>query len=119
MNAVVQTNQILRFVRSLRKGLEDFPALDAVLDASELMTDAYVLEISSPGLSSELTTEQDFTSFKGFPVMVQAASPYRGHQEWTGTLIGRDQQHIHLNQKGRAIKLPRDLITLVKLQDSS
>lgn len=129
VDAVVQTNQhppILRLDvrnRSTDTGLEDCEhmsqALEAVLDASDLMADAYVLEISSPGLSPELTTDQDFASFKGFPVMVQASTPYRGHQDWTGTLIGRDPQYIHLNQKGRAIKLPRDLITLVKLQDSS
>ncbi len=129
VDAVFQTNQhppILRLDvrnRSADTGLDDCEqmsrTLEAILDDSDLILDAYVLEVSSPGLSPELTTEKDFTSFKGFPIMVRTATPYRGHQEWIGTLVGRDQQQVHLNQKGRPIAIPRDLITQVHLQDSS
>ena len=129
VNVALQTNQhppILRLDvrnRSTDTGLEDCEQMsrmfEAVLDGSDLMLDAYVLEVSSPGLSPELTTDQDFTSFKGFPVMVRTTSPYRGQREWAGTLIGRDNQNVHLNQKGRNTTIPRNLISQVQLQDSS
>lgn len=128
VDAVYFTNQhppILRINirnRSTDTGLEDCEqmshALETALDASELIPNAYVLEISSPGLSEQLTTERDFTSFRGFPVKVQTREPYRHHQEWTGTLIGRDHDCVHLNQKGRAIAIPRELVTQVQLVDS-
>ena len=93
-------------------------ALDTVLDTSQLILDTYVLEVSSPGLPEQLTTDREFISFRGFPVLVRTREPYRNHQEWTGRLIGRDQACVHLNQKGRAIAIPCELVTQVQLVDS-
>jgi ribosome maturation factor RimP len=45
-------------------------ALEAALDESDLIPDAYTLEISSPGISRTLTSDREFVSFKGFPVEV-------------------------------------------------
>lgn len=92
-------------------------ALEPVLDATDLMVDAYVLEISSPGISQQLSSDREFISFKGFPVRVQTREPYHSQQEWTGNLIRRDQATLYLNQKGRTIAIPRALITQVQLQE--
>lgn len=94
-------------------------ALDPVLEASNLILDAYVLEISSPGVSESLASDRDFISFKGFPVKVQTRETYKGQQEWLGQLIRRDQAAVHLSQKGRAIAIPRELITQVQLSDQA
>ncbi len=91
--------------------------LEEVLDASAALTTAYVLEISSPGLSKDLTTDRDFNSFRGFAVEVTAQSPDHGNQAWRGTLIGRDETLIYLNQKGRKITIPREHVTSVQLQE--
>ncbi len=93
-------------------------ALEATLDAQEIIPDAYVLEVSSPGISRELTTDREFVSFKGFPVIVSTSPPYEGQQEWTGQLIGRDETSVYLNQKGRAIAIQRTQITKVRLNES-
>ncbi len=90
-------------------------ALEMTLDATDLIPDAYVLEISSPGLSGQLTTDRDFISFKGFEVRVETAEPYKGQKEWQGNLVNRDETNVYLNQKGRVISLPRSLVTLVEL----
>jgi ribosome maturation factor RimP len=92
-------------------------ALEAKLDAADIIPDAYVLEISSPGISRQLTTDREFISFKGFSVIIQTSEPYEGHVEWRGKLIGRDDTEVYLNQKGRAIAIPRQLITRVQLDD--
>jgi ribosome maturation factor RimP len=71
VDAVFQTNQsppVLRLdVRSLHHedtSLDDCEkmsqALAAVLDTTDLMPDAYVLEVSSPGISPQLSTDRDF-----------------------------------------------------------
>lgn len=91
--------------------------LEETLDAVDLIPEAYVLEISSPGLSSELTTDREFISFKGFPVIVTTSEPYEGHTSWRGQLIRRDDTGVYLNQKGRAIAIPRFLVTRVQLDD--
>ncbi|MEQ9234137.1 ribosome maturation factor RimP [Coleofasciculus sp. E2-BRE-01] len=92
-------------------------ALEAELDAVDLIPDAYVLEISSPGISQELTTDRDFIAFKGFSVVVNTTEPDQGHKEWRGKLIRRDDTRVYINQKGRAIAIPRDQVTKVQFDE--
>ncbi|GAX42832.1 hypothetical protein NIES4075_38370 [Tolypothrix sp. NIES-4075] len=93
-------------------------ALEASLDGSDIIPDAYVLEVSSPGISRQLTTDREYLSFKGFPVIVFTSQPYDGQQEWIGQLIRRDEISVYLNQKGRVIEIPRTLISRVQLNES-
>lgn len=129
VGAVFQTNQyppILRVdIRNLQDdtGLDDCEqmsrALEAALDSANLIPDAYVLEISSPGVSRSLMTDREFISFKGFPVTVTTVEPHDGHKSWTGLLIRRDDESIYLNRKGRTIAIPRPLVNTVQLVDQA
>ena len=92
-------------------------ALEERLDALDIIPDTYVLEISSPGISRQLTTDREFLSFKGYAVIVTTSEPYEGHKEWRGQLMGRDDTGVYLNQKGRAIAIPRELVTRVQLDN--
>lgn len=92
-------------------------ALEEKLDGSNILPDAYVLEISSPGISRQLTTDREFISFKGFPVSVKTSVPYDGKSEWSGQLIRRDDEAIHLSLKGRAIAIPRSLVAQVQINE--
>lgn len=92
-------------------------ALEASLDGAEIIPDAYVLEISSPGISRQLTSDREFISFKGFPMIVSTYPPYDGQQDWAGQLIRRDETKLYLNQKGRVIEIPRSQITRVQLDE--
>ena len=51
-------------VRNLMSAAEE-------IENSNLLNCSYVLEISSQGVSDELTSERDFKTFKGFPVNVE------------------------------------------------
>jgi ribosome maturation factor RimP len=127
VGVVFHTNQrppILRVdIRNPQQdtGLDDCErmsrALEATLDTTEIIPDAYVLEVSSPGISRQLTTDREFISFKGFSVIVQTSPPYEGQQEWSGQLIRRDETAVYLNQKGRVVQIPRSLITRVQLDE--
>ncbi|MDJ1171343.1 ribosome maturation factor RimP [Roseofilum sp. BLCC_M154] len=88
--------------------------LDIALEESQLITQSYVLEISSPGISKRLTTDRDFIAFKGFPAIVMTDPPYKEKSQWQGTLNGRDETTVYLNQKGRNIAIPRDVILWVE-----
>lgn len=126
VDAVFQTNQsppVLRIdVRNPHQedtGLEDCErltvALTEALDESNLIPAAYVLEVSSPGVSDTLTRDRDFTVFKGFPVEVRLSEVYKKKQVWQGSLVGRDEAKISLNLKGRLVALPRELVNSVQL----
>ena len=94
-------------------------ALEASLDVAQIVPDAYTLEISSPGISRQLTTDREFISFKGFPVIVSTSPAHEGQQEWRGKLISRDETAVYLNKKGRKIAISCSLITQVLLDESS
>lgn len=126
VDAVFQTNQsppVLRVdVRNSDQedtGLDDCErlsvALTEALDESGLIPDAYVLEVSSPGVSDILTSDRDFAVFKGFPVEVQLSEPHKKKQVWQGNLVGRDEEKLSLNLKGRAVTIPRELVRSVQL----
>jgi ribosome maturation factor RimP len=92
-------------------------ALEPHLDAVDWMTQSYILEVSSPGLSDLLTSERDFTVFKGFPVAVEVDPPYKGKSTWFGHLLSREPEVIALSQKGRRIEIPREHVQRVILQE--
>lgn len=125
VNAVFHTNQnppVLRIdiqSRSGDTGLQDCEAmshgLDLSLDESELIPEAYVLEISSPGVSKLLSSDRDFISFKGFPVTVETNEPHKGETHWCGNLMKRDESSVFLSLKGRTVKIPNDIINTVQL----
>ncbi|MEL6776855.1 MAG: ribosome maturation factor RimP [Cyanobacteria bacterium J06597_16] len=130
VDAVFQTNQsppVLRIdVRNPNQedtGLDDCERLSVTLtealDESEIIPDAYVLEVSTPGVSDVLTSDRDFQVFKGFPVEVQLSSVYKKKQLWQGSLMGRDDEQLSLNLKGRPVKIPRELVESVQLSTES
>ncbi len=92
-------------------------ALESILDETAILPGAYVLEISSPGISRYLSNERDFIAFKGFEVKVTTNPPYMDKNEWQGRLQGRDEKAVYLNRKGRAIAIPCSVITQVQLAD--
>jgi ribosome maturation factor RimP len=126
VDAVFQTNHnppVLRLdVRNRYHedtGLDDCEqmslALSDQLDTAELLPDAYVLEISSPGLSEILSSDRDFIVFKGFTVEAHLSQPHKGKQLWFGTLIERTPDQLVLGQKGRRLEFPLPLVQSVRL----
>ncbi len=92
-------------------------ALEEELETADIIPFAYVLEISSPGISRSLNSDREFITFKGFPVTVKAAEPDSRIKEWKGLLVSRDETTVYLNQKGRQIKIPRLQIAKVELDE--
>ncbi len=90
-------------------------ALEEALDQQDLIPGSYVLEISSPGVARQLTSDREFIVFKGFEVIVKTYAPYQNHKEWQGKLQRRDEKAIYLNQKGRTIAIPRELVAHIQL----
>ena len=129
VGAVFQTNQsppVLRVdIRNPEQdtSLDDCErmsrALEAALDATDIIPDAYILEISSPGISRHLSSDREFISFKGFPVLIETTQPYEGKKSWQGKLLKRDEEAVYINQKGRSLAIPRCLITRVQLEEQS
>jgi ribosome maturation factor RimP len=99
--------------------LDDCAALSAplgeALEASALLDAPYVLEVSSPGIGEELSSDRDFTSFRSFPVAVHRLGPDGVETIQEGLLIGRDAEVVQLNVRGRTVRLPRQEVVRVRL----
>jgi len=91
--------------------------LEEELDQAAIAPGPYVLEVSSPGIGSILTTDREFLSFKGFPVIVETVSPFKNRQQWSGRLQGRDEESLFINQKGKIMTIPRKLIAKVEIDE--
>jgi ribosome maturation factor RimP len=100
--------------------LDDCAAFSGVLgealEASDLLEQAYVLEISSPGISEELNDDRDFRSFRGFPVVVRYRDAKTGAEaSREGLLLERDETTLQLNVRGRTVRFPRSEVISVRL----
>ena len=125
VDVVLQTNKnpaVLRVdIRNPDQdtGLEDCEkmsrALEPILDQSDLIPHAYVLEISSPGTERQLQSDREFIAFRGFMVNVSTIATYEGKQVWTGHLVSRNETQVSISIKGRIVNIPRELIEKVEL----
>lgn len=125
VDVVLQTNKnpmVLRVdIRNpdQNTGLEDCErmsrALEPALDEADLIPQAYVLEISSPGAERQLQGDREFVAFRGFMVTVSAADLPEGKQSWSGHLMSRNETHVTISIKGRIVNIPRELVERVEL----
>lgn len=90
-------------------------AISEVLDVSERLPEAYVLEISSPGIGEVLADDRDFHSFRGFPVEVRFQDSKGAAIAREGLLLGRDDHSVCLNLRGRTSRIPRADVQSVRL----
>ena len=90
------------------------PASEAI-ENSNLLNCAYVLEISSQGVSDELTSERDFKTFKGFPVNVELNQKNSKIQFLRGLLYEKSKDYLAINIKGKIKKIPFDEVLKISL----
>ena len=74
--------------------------------------------VASRGVSDRLTTDRDFVSFKGFPVVVHTTEVHKKKTEFEGSLLERSEEKVSLSLKGRILNIPRALIKEVVLVKS-
>ncbi|MBI1202361.1 MAG: ribosome maturation factor RimP [Rhodopseudomonas sp.] len=65
-------------------------ALSPVFDVNEPVSDAYRLEISSPGIDRPLVRRSDFEHFAGHLVRIEMDVPANGRKRFRGILAGVD-----------------------------
>ena len=76
------------------------------IENSNLLNCSYVLEISSQGVSDELTSERDFKTFKGFPVNVELNQKNSKIKFLNGLLYEKSKDFLAINIKGKIKKIP-------------
>ena len=109
----------IRHISGADVSLDDCAGFSGVLgdaiEASTLLTDAYVLEISSPGIGDQLSSDRDFETFRGFPVEVHHRAKDNIEQRLEGLLLERDADTLQINIRGRIKRIARDCVIGVRL----
>ena len=73
-------------------------ALSDALDAEDYIPDAYILEVSSPGLGRTLKKDRHFEKSLGAEVEVKTYKPIDGQKEFTGILEAYDADTITIGE---------------------
>ncbi|MEE3329211.1 MAG: ribosome maturation factor RimP [Myxococcota bacterium] len=76
------------------------------LDAEDIISGAYRLEVSSPGLDRMLAREKDFKAAVGSQVKVKTLRPLDGRRKFRGELVEFNEQEAVLAVDGERMTVP-------------
>ena len=90
--------------------------LSDLLDAEDYIPDAYVLEVSSPGLGRPLKKEKDFARSLGKDVDVRTFRPVADEKEFSGVLTAYDRDTVTIALSGEEnVTIERTNLALIRL----
>lgn len=85
-------------------GIENCEALSrelsSTLEVEDPLDDAYVLEVSSPGMDRPLTSLEDFDLYEGYLARLELDRLVEGRKRFRGILAGVDKDHVDINLDG-------------------
>ena len=82
-------------------------AIDAPLDEADPIAEAYILEVSSPGIERELKYPEHIEACEGWDVEVKLYAPKDGSKVFRGVLCGYDEDGnivIEIGEERQAFK---------------
>lgn len=91
-------------------------AFSDLLDAEDFIQDAYILEVSSPGLGRQLKKEKDFARSIGEEIEVKLYKAIDKQKEFTGILTAYDKDTITMGLEDETTReFNRKEIAMVRL----
>lgn len=81
-------------------------AISAIMDVEDPITNAYTLEVSSPGLDRPLVKLAHFERFKGNEVRIEKRGARDDQRRFRGELLGLSGDNVKLLIKGEEIHIP-------------
>ncbi len=87
-----------------------------VLDNADLLAQAYMLEVSSPGLERPLKKEADFERYQGKLIKVRTKNVFQGYHEFSGYLAGLEDGKVILEYQGEKVRIALEQIEKAHLE---
>ncbi len=89
--------------------------LDVLLDEADFITDAYILEVSSPGLMRPLKKDKDFKRNINKKVEIKLYKPIEKQKEFAGVLKEFDKETVTLIIDEKEVIFARTDLALIRL----
>ncbi|MBV2359650.1 ribosome maturation factor RimP [Thalassococcus sp. CAU 1522] len=89
--------------------------VSATLDVEDPITDAYNLEVSSPGIDRPLTRLKDFDTFEGYEARIETSQMIDGRKRFKGVLAGVEGDEVLINIDEGTVGLHFDWLSDAKL----
>ena len=90
--------------------------LSDILDEKDYIDEAYILEISSPGLGRPLRKEKDYKRSLGEEVEIRTYRMIEKQKEFTGTLKEYDEKTVTIEEEGGNVRtFEKSDIALIRL----
>jgi ribosome maturation factor RimP len=90
-------------------------SVSAMLDVADPIAEAYMLEISSPGIDRPLVRTEDYDRFSGFEARIELARPIEGRKRFRGRLLGTSAGNVRLATETGEVNLPFAEVARAKL----
>lgn len=85
------------------------------LDKADFIPEAYILEVSSPGLGRQLKKDKDFVRENGKKVDLKLFKAVEGTKEYTGILAGFDDKQVMVTIDDKTVAFDRENISKISL----
>lgn len=90
-------------------------ALSDALDQKDFIAEAYILEVSSPGLGRTLKKDRHFEKSIGLDVELKLFKALNGCKEFEGTLTGFDSESVTISVDEKEQTFSRSDIAIIRL----
>ena len=91
-------------------------AFSDLLDEHDFIEDAYILEVSSPGLGRPLKKEKDYVRSMGKELEIRTYRALDGEKEFYGILTAYDDKTVTIRQEDESLKtFAKNEIALIRL----
>ena len=89
-------------------------AFNEILDKENYITDQYIFEVSSPGLTRPLKKEKDYAKSIGKLIDIKLYKAVEGLKEYTGVLKEYDKENITIEIDDNLIKIERSNLAMIR-----
>ena len=90
-------------------------AFEEKLDREDFIKDAYILEVSSPGLTRPLKKDKDYDRSIGKEIEIKTYKTINKTKVFEGTLKSYDNNTVTIESDGELTTIERDNISLIRL----
>lgn len=90
-------------------------AFNEILDKEDYISEAYIFEVSSPGLTRPLKKEKDYARSVGKLIDIKLYKPVDKVKEYTGVLDAYDENTVTIECDGASVTVDRKNIAKISL----